>query len=74
MICKPGVYLLIIRDKDEDGLCCEHGSGGISLSLDGKMLHIEDGDFASHATVAIKVDLDPVARSLTARTDAQEVW
>ena len=73
VMCTPGVYLFVIRDSFGDGVCCDTGNGGFTLALDGKEIHNGDGEFKNLTAVIIKVDMDPMVRSVSPDTDVPEV-
>mmetsp|Transcript_16191 Transcript_16191/g.45135 ORF Transcript_16191/g.45135 Transcript_16191/m.45135 type:complete len:684 (+) Transcript_16191:3-2054(+) len=65
-ICKPDVYLFVVRDSFGDGICCSHGHGGFSLSINGNVIHTQDGNYQLQATVALKIDDSPLGQRLLA--------
>lgn len=73
MLCKPGVYLFVIRDTHGDGICCDDGNGSFSLSIDGKELFIQDGEYETHATVVLRIDGIPEAYGISDDMDVAEV-
>ena len=73
MMCIPGVYLLVIRDTFGDGLCCDNGSGGFTLSLDGQEICDGSGDYTHHTAVIVKLDMDPSVWPVYQDTDVAAV-
>lgn len=55
-----GKYVFNIMDSYGDGLCCDEGQGGYSLSLDNVQFYKSNGQFGKGETVAFAVP-DPAA-------------
>eukprot|EP00592_Proboscia_alata_P015002 CAMPEP_0194395758 /NCGR_PEP_ID=MMETSP0174-20130528/124601_1 /TAXON_ID=216777 /ORGANISM="Proboscia alata, Strain PI-D3" /LENGTH=981 /DNA_ID=CAMNT_0039191729 /DNA_START=791 /DNA_END=3736 /DNA_ORIENTATION=+ len=49
-------YTFFIYDAFDDGICCRHGNGTYSVSLDGVTILSGDGDFGSNATQTFCTD------------------
>mmetsp|Transcript_54973 Transcript_54973/g.64299 ORF Transcript_54973/g.64299 Transcript_54973/m.64299 type:complete len:1128 (+) Transcript_54973:241-3624(+) len=59
-------YTFFIYDAFDDGICCRHGNGTYSVSLDGVTILSGDGDFGSNATQTFCTgDTEPNSRIST---------
>lgn len=56
-----GDYIFNMYDSYGDGLCCNEGSGGYSLSIGGNLFYTSNGQFGSFDSIAFSVVPIPAA-------------
>ena len=72
LLCEEGDYSFIVEDSQQDGICCNYGSGYITLLLFDEVLLESDGQYGAELTFSFPISNNGVSDPYVLPGDCDE--